>query len=267
MGKIIEAIILGLCQGLCEFLPVSSSGHLTVLQKAFGVEEGGSFFIVMLHLGTLLAVFAVYRKQIFELLKKPFQKKTYLLAVSTVTTVLIYLIGGSVFDNLEGNGIALGCSFLFTAGLLTFTDFVAPKLNFKRTGSITDMSYGAAIGVGAMQGIGILPGVSRSGSTIAGARLFGLEKEAAAEFSFLMSIPAILGGLVTEIPDMVKGDVGNIPWLPIIIGMAVAAVSGYFAIRFMIKLITKKRLWGFAVYVGALGIFLILDASIFNILF
>lgn len=263
----IEAVILGIVQGLCEFLPVSSSGHLTVFQKVFGITEGNSFAIIMLHLGTLIAVFIVYRKQILELLKKPFQKKTYLLIVSTVATILMYLVFGSMFDSLEGNGIALGCSFIFTAVLLLITDFVVPRIKFKKNGEISDMSYPAAIGVGLMQGIGILPGVSRSGSTITGARLFGLNKDAAAEYSFLMSIPAILGGLVTEIPDLVKGGIGQIDWLPTILGMLVAAVSGYFAIRFMIKLITKKKLWGFALYVGVLGLFLILDQSVFGLIF
>ena len=263
----IEAVILGIVQGLCEFLPVSSSGHLTVFQKVFGITEGNSFAIIMLHLGTLIAVFIVYRKQILELLKKPFQKKTYLLIVSTVATILMYLVFGSMFDSLEGNGIALGCSFIFTAVLLLITDFVVPRIKFKKNGEISDMSYPAAIGVGLMQGIGILPGVSRSGSTITGARLFGLNKDSAAEYSFLMSIPAILGGLVTEIPDLVKGGIGQIDWLSTILGMLVAAVSGYFAIRFMIKLITKKKLWGFALYVGVLGLFLILDQSVFGLIF
>lgn len=265
--KYLIAALLGLVQGLCEFLPVSSSGHLTVLEKLLGINEDGSFFIVMLHVGTLIAVFTIYRKQILEILKKPFQKKTYLLIVSTLVTVAIYAVFGSVFDGLEGNGIAIGCSFIFTACLLTFTDFVAPKIRPKNNGSIDAMSYSAAIGVGAMQSIGILPGVSRSGSTIAGARLFGLEKEAAAEYSFLMSIPAILGGLVTEIPDLLDKGIGHIDWLYTVIGMLVAAVCGYAAIKFMIKLITKKKLWGFAVYVALLGVFLILDTTVFNLIF
>lgn len=262
----INAIILGICQGLCEFLPVSSSGHLTILERLFGITENSTFFIVMLHLGTLLAVFVVYRKQLLELLRKPFQKKTYLLAVSTVVTVVLYLLLDNVFEGLEGNMVALGCSFLFTAAILVFTDFLAPKLS-KRDGSINSMSYGAAVGIGAMQGIAILPGVSRSGSTIAGARFFGLDKEAAAEYSFLMSIPAILGGLVTEVHDLSKTGIGKIEWLPVAVGTAVAAISGYFAIRFMIKLITKKKLWGFAIYVGLLGIFLIMDSTVLHLVF
>lgn len=265
--ELIKAIILGIIQGLCEFLPVSSSGHLTLASKLLGISEGDvQFTMVMLHVGTLIAVFIVYRKQIWELLKKPFQRKTFLLIVSTVATVIIYLVCHKLFKGLEGNGIALGCSFLFTAAILLFTDFVVPSI-IKKEKNIEKLTFSAAIGVGAMQGIGILPGVSRSGSTIAGARLFGLDKESAAEYSFLMSIPAILGGLVTEIPDIIEKGAANIDWLSIAVGMVAAAASGYFAIRFMIQLITKKKLWGFAVYVGILGVFLILDAGALHLIF
>lgn len=262
----IKAIILGLVQGLCEFLPVSSSGHLAVFHRAFGLEEGSTFFTVMLHMGTLVAVFIVYRRQIFELLRKPFQKKTYLLVVSTLVTVVIYLVFGKLLDT-EGNGYAIGCSFIFTACILLITDFVVPKLYKSKAKSIKEMGYLSAMGVGAMQGIGILPGVSRSGATIAGARLFGLKKEAAAEFSFLMSIPAILGGLVVETFGLVDEGVGNIDWMSIVIGTVVAAISGYFAIRFMIKLITEKKFWGFAIYVFLLGSFLILDTAVLGWIF
>ena len=267
--SIIKAIILGIVQGLCEFLPVSSSGHLTILQKAFNISENGSLFIIMVHLGTLIAVFIVYWKQILAILKKPFQKKTYLLLVSTLATVILYFLLGDMFDSLEGNGIAIGCSFLFTAIILLLTDFVVPKIKFKnkKDGSIESTSYLSAAGIGLIQGIAILPGVSRSGSTIAGSRFFGLNKESAAEYSFLLSIPAILGGLVTEIPDLAKTGVSSVDWLPILIGTVAAAISGYFAITFMLQLITKRKLWGFSIYVGILGLFLILDTTFFGIIF
>ena len=265
--EIIKAIVLGLIQGLCEFLPVSSSGHLTLASRIFGISEADvPFTMIMLHVATLIAVCVVYRGQLWELIKKPFQKKTYLLIVSTAATVIIYVVCHKLFKGLEGNGIALGCSFMLTAGILLFTDFIVPHI-VKREKEIDKLSFPGALGIGAMQGIGILPGVSRSGSTIAGARLFGLKKEDAAEYSFLMSIPAIIGGFVTEIPDIIENGAGQIGWFSVIIGMIAAGVSGYFAIRFMIKLITKKRLWGFAAYVGALGLFIVLDACAFHLIF
>ena len=267
--NILIAIILGLCQGLCEFLPVSSSGHLTLLSHIFGIDEADfPFIMVMLHVATMIAVIIVYRKQIWEIIKKPFQKKTYLLIVSTLATVVIFLVCDKLFDGLEGNGIALGCSFLLTAAILLFTDFCIPKI-VKNEKKIENLSFLQALGIGAMQGIGILPGVSRSGSTIAGARLFGLDKESAAEYSFLMSIPAIVGGFVVDFYKLMKqgAGLGHIDWLSLIVGMIVAGISGYFAVKFMIQLITKKKLWGFAAYVGVLGVFVLLDTLVFGIVF
>ena len=118
-----------------------------------------------------------------------------------------------------------------------------------------------------MQGIAILPGVSRSGSTIAGARLFGLNKDAAAEFSFLLSIPAILGSLVLQLPDVLDAGFGEVAWGPILAGMAVAALSGYLAIRWMLRLIRSKSLMGFSLYTAILGCLVLLDQLAFHLFF
>lgn len=256
--NILQAIILGIVQGLCEFLPVSSSGHLLLMQKIFGINEGGYFFSVMLHLGTLIAVLIVYRKRIIEMILHPVKQAKYWLymILATLVTVVMAVAFRDVIDS-AGEGKILGFCFLFTAILLTLCDMMRRK--YECTVTVPTMKWYQAAFVGFVQGIAILPGISRSGSTITGATLCRMKKEDAAEFSFLLSIPAILGGVVLEVPDVLKEGVANVDWLPILAGIIVAGVSGYFAVRFMIRLITKRSFTGFAVYTALLGIFIILD--------
>ncbi len=273
------AIILGLTQGLCEFLPVSSSGHLVLLHTIFGIEEGAMFFTVMLHVGTLIAVFAVYWRQIWEIIRSigrflkllftgrfkelreymhtPIQKKIWLLIAATVITTLMALIFKDFFTEAF-EGTFLGIGFLFTSAVLLMMN------SFKNGSGRSALRIPGAIGVGFMQGIAILPGISRSGSTIAGATFFGLKKEEAAEFSFLLSIPAILGSLILQVPDIVETGVSNIEWTPVIIGMVAAAVSGYLAIKLMIRLVVKNNLNVFAIYTALLGILVLLDQFVFH---
>lgn len=277
MGVII-GIILGIVQGLCEFLPVSSSGHLVLLQNVFGIEENALFFTIMLHIGTLVAVFVVYRKVIGEMLlsvikflgllftgkwqalrehvKTPVQLKLFYLIIATLVTVVMALVFNDLIDE-SYEGKYLGFGFIITSLVLFSLNFV------KRKGRT--MKWWNACGIGFMQGIAILPGISRSGSTIAGATWFGLRKEDAAEFSFMLSIPAILGSLVLEVPDVIREGFGSVNWLQIGVGVVFAAVSGYFAIKWMIKLIVNKSLNIFAVYTAILGVLVLLDQFVFNI--
>ncbi len=256
------AILLGLVQGLCEFLPVSSSGHLYLISKltsgAVGEDTFGSFFTVMLHVATLIAVLFVYREQVLAILRHPIQKLTLHLIIATLPTVAFALILKK-FDALDkwlDEGNFVGFSFLLTAVFLTVSELLCRMRKAKK--SIDTMRWTDALVIGGMQAIGVLPGVSRSGSTIAGALGMRIDRKSAANFSFLLSIPAILGGLVLELyklvkePDSINLTVGTAAaW---ILGMLVAAISGYFAVRFMIRLITKKGLFGFAIYTGALGL-------------
>lgn len=257
------AIILGLAQGLCEFLPVSSSGHLLLLQKAFGVSDGGYFFSIMLHLATLVAVVIVYRRRIWELIRHPIQWQTLWIIVATAVTVVMSFALGDIIDK-AAEGKFLGYAFLATALFLVISEIARSK--FSMTLTCSSMKWYHAAFVGFIQGIAILPGVSRSGSTITGATLCNLDRSEAAEFSFLLSIPAILGGAVLEIPEALSAGIGEVQWLPVIAGMLVAGISGYFAVRFMIRLITKRSLAGFAVYTAILGAFVILDQNVFHII-
>lgn len=177
------AIILGLVQGLCEFLPISSSGHLLLLQKIFGISDGGLFFTVMLHLGTLAAVLVVYRKRIIEMLLHPVKQAKYWIwmIVATLVTAVMALVFKDVID-AANEGSLLGFCFLFTAALLVLCDFIRQKVECKLT--VPSMKWYHAVFIGFVQGVAILPGISRSGSTITGATLCSMKKEDAAEFSF-----------------------------------------------------------------------------------
>ena len=255
------ALLLGVVQGLCEFLPVSSSGHLVLLQNVFGIEEGALFFTTMLHFGTLIAVFIVYWRQIWAKVRHPIQKKVGMLLLATFVTTAIAFLFKDVFEASYGGGL-LGFGFLLTAVILLITERVPVGKKSAR-----ELKIPGALGIGLMQGVAIFPGVSRSGSTIAGSCFFGLSRKEAADFSFLLSIPAILGSVVLEMKDVITEGVGQIDWLPVIVGVLAAAISGYFAIRLMLRVIKKKKLMGFAVYVAVLGVLVLLDQFVFHIFF
>ncbi len=250
---ILEAIVLGIVQGLTEFLPVSSSGHLVLLHNVFGMSEPQLFFDTMLHLGTLVAVVIVMWKSIVDIFKNFFSKMTLFLIVATIPAVLATLLFGDFFEGTF-TGTYLGYGFLLTACVLTLSEKISDRLNRKR-----EIGMGSTITMGVMQAVAIFPGVSRAGSTIAGGLVSGIDRRQAASFSFLMSIPAILGSVVLQGAKIVSDSAINVELLPTIVGAVCAAISGYFAIRFMLALISKKRLYGFAIYVAVLGIFVLLD--------
>lgn len=261
---IFQAIILGLTQGLCEFLPVSSSGHLVLLQKIFGIEEGAMFFTVMLHVATLFAVVWVFRKTLWQMLKNPFSKYPLFIILATVPTVIItLLLGDLVEDSYSGN--LLGWGFLITALILSATGAFAHRRR-KKLG-LSEMGIPQALAVGVAQGLALLPGISRSGMTIAGGLTVGLDRNFAAEFSFLMSIPAILGATVLQVKDVVVAGSLQIDVLPVIVGMAAAFVSGLFAIKWMLAIVKKGKLSWFALYTAALGALVLADQYFFHIWF
>ena len=264
------AMLLGLVQGLCEFLPISSSGHLLLLSRMFGITEGQMFFSVMLHLATLVAVLIVYWKTVWKLIKNPLNKTVLHLIIAIVPTVLLALLFKKVapfstfYEKAEA-GNYLGVCFLITSVILLVSDRI--RIPVKRQRKLRDMRWTDALIVGGMQGVGVMPGVSRSGSTISGALFAGLNRRAAADFSFLLSIPSILGGAVLEIPDAISEGATGIHWTCLLAGMIVAGVTGYFAISLMLAAIKKKKLWGFAIYTAVLGIFVLLDQYVLHLFF
>ena len=273
------AMLLGFVQGVAEFLPISSSGHLLLIQKMFGISEGAMFFTVMLHLATLVAVFIVYWPTLIELIKKPFQKTVGLLIIATVPAVLIAVLSKMIapveaFFDAADAGQYLGFGFLLTSLLLFISDNVrhtrinedGEKVEIKGK-KMKSMRVTDALVIGCMQGVGVLPGVSRSGSTISGALFSGLSRKTAADFSFLMSIPAIIGGAIFEVPEAIKTGLGDMHWTTLVAGMLVAGITGYFAIKIMINAIKKKKLLGFVIYTAVLGALVLVDQFVTHIFF
>ena len=262
--ELIKCLVLGLVQGLGEFLPISSSGHLLLTEKLFGITEGGMLMTVLLHVATLIAVLIVFRKQVLDIIKHPIQWKTLWLIVATVVTVIMTLAFKKVFDSAE-DGRFLGFCFIFTAMLLTVAEFA--KTYLARDITCNNMKWWRSVIIGFMQGVAVMPGISRSGATITGALCCGVKKDEAAEFSFLLSIPAILGGAVLELPDLVKFGTGDFTWYGILVAMIAAGVSGWLAVRFMLRVITKRSFTGFIIYTAALSILVVIDQYVTHFVF
>ncbi len=259
--SIFVAALLGLIQGLAEFLPISSSGHLNLLQALFSIDmEHQLLFNILLHVGTLVAVLVVFWKDWWQMIRHPIQDKTLLLLfIASLPALVAKVLFGDQLDYYETHNIILGACFLFTGFLLLLTQWLGRRQErLQKEGKPVGVFQ--AICMGCMQAVGMLPGVSRSGSTIFGGVASGLNRQKAAKFSFMMSAPAILAGMLSEGYTVIKvGGLsavsGDVP--AIAVGMVVAAISGYIAIRFMMKLITKVSLSWFALYVILLGILVI----------
>ena len=251
------AIFLGIIQGLTEFLPVSSSGHLVLFQRIFGVDVDCLFFDIVVHLGTLLAVIVVYHKSIFEIIKHPFCEKAQKLVLATIPTVVIAIMFKDMFKNAF-NGEFLFVGFLTTAIIMFVADYSC-KNNYQ----YKSLSFGGATIMGVFQGLAIFPGVSRSGSTITSALVQGVRRKESAEFSFLMSIPAICGSLIFEFFDVGKASF-NVPFAVLVAGFVFSAVSGYIAIKFMLKVIKKAKFFWFGIYLTLLSIVLIFNQFVFK---
>ena len=261
----LHSFILGLVQGLTEFLPVSSSGHLLVLQKLFGISSEGDgllLFNILLHVGTLAAVLIIYRQRIWKMICHPFRSELKWLVVATIPAVIAAL-AIDFDDAFEGRFIIW--SFYLTSFVLIMSGFIGEQRRRQRKYH-KDTRWYDAVSMGIMQAIAILPGLSRSGSTIAGGLVSGLTRRRAADFAFLMSIPAILGSVVLEGKDLLLGEVSMGIASPgvIAIGVITAAVSGFAAIKLMLAVVRRISLNWFALYTFLLGTFLLLDKYIFK---
>ena len=258
---ILQGALLGLIQGLGEFLPVSSSGHLLLAQTLFGIDGSGAalkMLDILLHVGTLIPVVIIFWKEWIDMIRHPVRNKTLLkLIVASLPTLVIYYAAKKLFPSVDGfavfdSGWFLGVSFLITAVFLLLCDRLVLG---RRSDPRQEVSFLQALVMGVFQGVGLLPGVSRSGSTILGGVSSGLSKEKAARFSFMMSAPAILGALIMEGKDALEdGYLKEIAVVPSVVGVIVAAVTGYLAIRFMLRVIGRVPLSWFALYVALLGI-------------
>ena len=280
--NVLKAILMGVLQGLTEFLPVSSSGHLGLLKGLFGLDNGSILFDILLHFATLVSIIAVFYKDILKLIvefggmcrdifhniaalgkslsdgKDPqyarvicnsYRKFVLMLVISTIPTGIIGVFMKDIVEYTSANLLVTGVCLICTGLILALSDFLADG-NKK----LKEAGYWDAFAIGGAQGIATLPGLSRSGCTIVAGILCGLDRKFAAKYSFIMSIPAVLGALVLELFDIGSesisaGDVGCY-----IIGMIIAAVIGYIALRLIMNIIVSRYFKYFAIYCGVIGL-------------
>ena len=252
-----EALILGLVQGLTEYLPVSSSGHLTIGSALFGIEgEENLAFTVAVHVATVCSTLVILWKEIDWILKGLFKfemnpETKYALNI-LVSMIPIGIVGVFFKDYVEaifGSGLlVVGCMLLITAALLAFSYYAKPRIK-------ENISMRDAFIIGLAQACAVLPGLSRSGSTIATGLLLGNKKENLAQFSFLMVIPPILGEALLDIMKGLSGEevMGDISTLSLVVGFLAAFVSGCIACKWMINIVKKGKLIYFAIYCAIVG--------------
>ena len=279
--SILSSIFLGLVQGVAEFLPISSSGHLSLFQHFFGMAsaDGNLFFDVLLHLGTLIAIFVYYWKDILGLLKElvhliqcifspkkrkemkrlpPNGRMILMIIIATLPLFVILPIKSKV-EGLYGNTIFIGVALLLTGFLLFWSDRMAKG---KKTAKSATMLDALLVGVG--QAIAVVPGLSRSGTTISAGLVRGFSRKFAVRFSFLMSIPAVLGANILSIGEAVQDGIDTSLLPAYLIGTAVAAVSGYFAIGLVNLLTNKGKFGNFAYYCWGIGAAAVVASLIFR---
>ena len=254
-----EALILGLIQGLTEYLPVSSSGHLAIGQAIFGMENGEEnlMFTVAVHVATVLSTIVILWSEIDWIFRGLFKfelnaETKYVLNI-LVSMIPVGIVGLFFKDQVEaifGSGLlVVGCCLLITASLLIFSYLAKPRQKEK-------ISWKDALIIGIAQAIAVLPGVSRSGSTIATGLLLGNKKESLAQFSFLMVIPPILGAALLDVLKMAKGEnvTGSIETFPLMVGFVAAFLAGCFACKWMINIVKRGKLIYFGIYCAIVGV-------------
>jgi undecaprenyl-diphosphatase len=252
--SLLQALILGIVQGFSEFLPISSSGHLVLVPFIFGWKEPTLAFIVAVHLGTTLSILWVFRERIVELIRSLFglgnpadRRFVGLLAIGTVPAAIVGAVFSNEVDRVFERPVVISFLLAVTAWILFSAESHYEKQDAEKTRDERMMTPLDAAAIGAAQAFAILPGVSRSGSTIATGMFRGLSREAAAKFSFLMAIPIILGATVVKIPDMIKqGASGSAGAM--IIGVIAATITGVLSIRAMIGVVSRRGFRPFAVY-------------------
>lgn len=268
----LQTLIMGLLQGLTEYLPVSSSGHLTIASELFGIDgESNMTFTIAVHVATVLSTLVILGSEIGKILKgmcnplsprslkgngtflnrlNPDQRYVLNILVSMIPIGIVGVFFKDQVEEIFGSGLfVVGICLLLTAALLTFSYLARPRQR-------ENISLGHAFIIGLAQAVAVLPGLSRSGSTIATGLLLGNKKEKLAQFSFLMVIPPILGEALLDVLKMVKGEeaTGGIDTLPLIVGFVAAFISGCAACKWMIGIVKKGKLIYFAYYCAIVGV-------------
>jgi len=270
---IIQALILGIVQGLTEFLPISSSAHLVFMHELTGLAPNLSFD-TLLHLGSLIAVLGYFRKDVVHMIKSffsslmdiprgqfkkgikedQFKKLAWFIIIGTIPAGLAGFLLKDFFESLFSNLTAVSVFLIITGFLLWGSEMVSRK-TLKKI-SLKEMTVKNTLIMGVAQACAIAPGISRSGATISSGLFLGMERELAARFSFLLSIPAILGAALVQLKDISTGlDVNTSAY---VLGFIAAAISGYLAIKLMLKLIKERNLLIFAYYCWIVGVFVLI---------
>ena len=264
---ILQGIIIGIVQGLTEFLPVSSSAHLVFIQKLLGVESSLSFD-VFLHLGTLIAVLWFFRTDIYKMLKSwwlsigdilqgrfkqgfvedPYKRLAWYVIIATIPIGIVGVLFEDTVDSLFSGALYVPAFFLFVTGTILYLSQRIANGNINHT----NITIKESLWMGLAQACAILPGLSRSGTTIAAGLTIGLDKEFAAKFSFILSIPAILGAFVVQLKDI--GSALDVNFLPVFLGFVASIIGGYFAIKWMLDLVQNRNLDIFSYYCWVMGL-------------
>jgi undecaprenyl-diphosphatase len=256
----LEAVVLGLIQGLTEFLPVSSSGHLALAEALFGLPPGDLLFEIVVHVATLLAVVAYYRGELLQILAgfaRPGGNEVAgmsswrwlgLLVIGTLPAVIVGLTLAARIEAAFGDYSTIGFSLLATGTLLFSTRTLS--------GVLRRLGAGRALAIGCAQAVAILPGVSRSGATIATALWLGVEREQAARFSFFLALPAITGAFILQLVKALKS--GSLPgvhdWGPLVVAFVVAGVSGYVAVGLLLRALARRHFALFGIWCWLVGL-------------
>lgn len=284
--ELLKAILLGLIQGVTEFLPVSSSGHLAIFKHILGMGDVGISFDILLHVGTLIAVFVVYWRDIARLIydgvgiiadscvnigifikmkktgkrirykrviNSSYRKFAMLVIVSTIPTGILGVAGKKLIEDASSTIIVPGICLLITGTLLLISDNLPDG---SKTPKYT--TYKNALFIGVCQGFATLPGISRSGTTITAELFCGLRRDFAVKYSFIMSIPAIMGAAVLDLKDFGSDGIAGTTLLYYLVGMVVAAIVGYVCIKTMLVVVRNKKFKYFAYYCYAMGVIAIL---------
>ena len=273
---LVQAVILGIFQGIAEFLPISSSGHLVILQHFFGIREGNLFFTEMLHFGTLISIVIVYFNDIIKIvvefikmvkncivnrklkIRNDYQKLGILIIVSSIPTAVIGLAFEDFFEKLYSSSILpIGIAFIVTGILL----WIANNKSYENK-RVRNMSFLDGLIIGTFQGVAIIPGISRSGSTIVAGLFRGLNRSLATEFSFLLALPATFGAGILGIREVIKTDSQVAFTMPLVVGVLLSTIVGVFAIKILIKMLKKDKLHYFSYYLWLVGLITIVFSFI-----
>lgn len=257
--ELIKIIILGIIQGVTEFLPISSSGHLVIFQYLFGINTDQLTLSVFLHFGTVIPVIVIYWEDVKGILlfKKEQRRLSWLVIVGIIPTGILGFLFEDYIEGLFTSMDIVGYMLLIT-GLLIYLTEKLSNVKF----SLDEMKEHNAIIVGLAQALAMIPGISRSGSTIVSSLLQGLDRESAAKYSFLLSVPVIFGVGLLELKNVLTVGLVKLSWLSIFIGFVISGISGYFAIKYLLHILKKGSLVIFSYYCWIVGIIVILLAGI-----